>query len=65
MGESAGSGAYELITMGRIGVDLYPLQTGVPLPQVTSAIVASRLECFSAMPTPSEVEDALKAGAVL
>ncbi|MFD0315119.1 5-dehydro-2-deoxygluconokinase [Streptomyces flavalbus] len=28
--------AYELITMGRIGVDLYPLQTGVPLPQVTS-----------------------------
>ncbi|MEU3250116.1 5-dehydro-2-deoxygluconokinase [Streptomyces sp. NPDC006997] len=28
--------AYELITMGRIGVDLYPLQTGVPLPRVTS-----------------------------
>uniref|UniRef100_A0AAU3HXF0 5-dehydro-2-deoxygluconokinase n=1 Tax=Streptomyces sp. NBC_01393 TaxID=2903851 RepID=A0AAU3HXF0_9ACTN len=28
--------AYELITMGRIGVDLYPLQTGVPLSQVTS-----------------------------
>ncbi|MGQ4329775.1 5-dehydro-2-deoxygluconokinase [Streptomyces hayashii] len=28
--------AYDLITMGRIGVDLYPLQTGVPLPQVTS-----------------------------
>ena len=27
---------YDLITMGRIGVDLYPLQTGVPLPQVTS-----------------------------
>lgn len=26
--------AYDLITMGRIGVDLYPLQTGVPLPQV-------------------------------
>lgn len=25
---------YDLITMGRIGVDLYPLQTGVPLPQV-------------------------------
>ncbi|NGO07247.1 5-dehydro-2-deoxygluconokinase [Streptomyces sp. HC44] len=36
MGESAESSAYELITMGRIGVDLYPLQTGVPLPQVTS-----------------------------
>ncbi|MFD9389646.1 5-dehydro-2-deoxygluconokinase [Streptomyces sp. NPDC060000] len=28
--------AYDLIAMGRIGVDLYPLQTGVPLPQVTS-----------------------------
>ncbi|KKD03808.1 5-dehydro-2-deoxygluconokinase [Streptomyces sp. WM6386] len=26
--------AYDLITMGRIGVDIYPLQTGVPLPQV-------------------------------
>ncbi|CAM5396491.1 5-dehydro-2-deoxygluconokinase [Streptomyces viridochromogenes] len=28
--------AYDVITMGRIGVDLYPLQTGVPLSQVTS-----------------------------
>ena len=27
---------YDLITMGRIGVDLYPLQTGVPLAQVES-----------------------------
>jgi 5-dehydro-2-deoxygluconokinase len=27
---------FDLITMGRIGVDLYPLQTGVPLPQVES-----------------------------
>ncbi|MDW6062713.1 5-dehydro-2-deoxygluconokinase [Streptomyces sp. FXJ1.4098] len=25
---------YDLITMGRIGVDIYPLQIGVPLPQV-------------------------------
>ncbi|OIJ88288.1 5-dehydro-2-deoxygluconokinase [Streptomyces colonosanans] len=25
---------FDLITMGRLGVDLYPLQTGVPLPQV-------------------------------
>ncbi|MFI1966114.1 5-dehydro-2-deoxygluconokinase [Streptomyces pathocidini] len=25
---------FDLITMGRIGVDIYPLQTGVPLPQV-------------------------------
>ena len=23
--------SFDLITMGRIGVDLYPLQTGVPL----------------------------------
>ncbi|GGS71403.1 5-dehydro-2-deoxygluconokinase [Streptomyces griseoviridis] len=28
--------AYDVITIGRTGVDLYPLQTGVPLPQVTS-----------------------------
>ncbi|MEU1201056.1 5-dehydro-2-deoxygluconokinase [Streptomyces sp. NPDC005813] len=28
--------AYDLITMGRIGVDLYPLQTGVTLARVTS-----------------------------
>ncbi|MGP3983660.1 5-dehydro-2-deoxygluconokinase [Streptomyces sp. KR80] len=26
--------SFDLITMGRIGVDVYPLQTGVPLPQV-------------------------------
>ncbi|MFD8377667.1 5-dehydro-2-deoxygluconokinase [Streptomyces sp. NPDC059679] len=25
---------YDLITMGRIGVDIYPLQIGIPLPQV-------------------------------
>ncbi|NLU66446.1 5-dehydro-2-deoxygluconokinase [Streptomyces sp. HNM0574] len=25
---------FDVLTMGRIGVDLYPLQTGVPLPQV-------------------------------
>ncbi len=77
--------AYDLITMGRIGVDLYPLRTGVPLPQVTSfgrflggsaanqtmryadaagAIVASRLECSSAMPTPDEIQAAVTAGAV-
>ncbi|MEU5436791.1 5-dehydro-2-deoxygluconokinase [Streptomyces sp. NPDC020719] len=29
-------GPYDVITMGRIGVDLYPLQTGVPLSRVTS-----------------------------
>ncbi|MHC0429736.1 5-dehydro-2-deoxygluconokinase [Streptomyces sp. O3] len=27
-------GAYDVVTMGRIGVDLYPLRTGVPLAQV-------------------------------
>lgn len=25
---------YDVITMGRIGVDIYPLQTGVPLARV-------------------------------
>ncbi|MGW8380220.1 5-dehydro-2-deoxygluconokinase [Streptomyces sp. ODS28] len=28
------SAPYDVLTMGRIGVDIYPLQTGVPLPQV-------------------------------
>ncbi|GHE62287.1 5-dehydro-2-deoxygluconokinase [Streptomyces longispororuber] len=32
----AQAGPYDVITMGRIGVDLYPLQTGVPLARVTS-----------------------------
>ncbi|MCI3930788.1 5-dehydro-2-deoxygluconokinase [Streptomyces sp. AN091965] len=32
----AGADPYDVITMGRIGVDLYPLQTGVPLSQVTT-----------------------------
>ncbi|GGT92130.1 MULTISPECIES: 5-dehydro-2-deoxygluconokinase [Streptomyces] len=31
-----GTEPYDLITMGRIGVDLYPLQVGVALPQVES-----------------------------
>jgi 5-dehydro-2-deoxygluconokinase len=30
------SNPFDVITMGRIGVDIYPLQTGVPLPQVES-----------------------------
>lgn len=30
------SDPYDVITMGRIGVDLYPLQAGVPLDEVTS-----------------------------
>ncbi|MCW7945230.1 5-dehydro-2-deoxygluconokinase [Streptomyces hygroscopicus] len=33
---AAPGGPFDLITMGRIGVDLYPLQMGVRLPQVTS-----------------------------
>ena len=28
-GSDLGDGAFEVLTMGRIGVDLYPLQTGV------------------------------------
>ncbi|GAB3695690.1 5-dehydro-2-deoxygluconokinase [Saccharopolyspora tripterygii] len=30
------SDRFDVITVGRIGVDIYPLQTGVPLPQVES-----------------------------
>jgi sugar/nucleoside kinase (ribokinase family) len=36
MAKSA-SQPFDLITMGRIGVDLYPLQTGVPLARVESS----------------------------
>ena len=28
--------SFEVITMGRLGIDLYPLQSGVPLGSVTS-----------------------------
>jgi 5-dehydro-2-deoxygluconokinase len=54
---------FDLITMGRIGVDLYPLQTGVPLPQVETfgkflggsaanvAVAAARLGRTSAVIT--------------
>lgn len=63
---SAGSpdtDAFDLITMGRVGVDIYPLQTGVPLPQVESfgkflggsptnvAVAAARLGHSSAVIT--------------
>jgi 5-dehydro-2-deoxygluconokinase len=53
----------DVITMGRIGVDIYPLQTGVPLPQVESfgkflggsptnvAVAAARLGRASAVIT--------------
>ncbi|MEU8979178.1 5-dehydro-2-deoxygluconokinase [Streptomyces sp. NPDC048309] len=53
--ESSDAESFDVITMGRIGVDLYPLQTGVPLAQVESfgkflggsatnvAVAASRL----------------------
>ncbi|WP_159774421.1 5-dehydro-2-deoxygluconokinase [Streptomyces sp. HM190] len=61
MPESAES--FDLITMGRIGVDLYPLQTGVPLARVESfgkflggsaanvAVAAARLGDTSAVIT--------------
>ncbi|MFB8269376.1 5-dehydro-2-deoxygluconokinase [Streptomyces sp. NPDC055955] len=54
---------YDLITMGRIGVDLYPLQTGVPLAEVDTfgkflggsssnvAVAAARLGCRTATVT--------------
>lgn len=52
---------FDVLTMGRIGVDIYPLQTGVPLPQVETfgkflggsptnvAVAASRLGRSSAV----------------
>lgn len=55
------SDRFDVITMGRIGVDIYPLQTGVPLPQVETfgkylggtatnvAVAASRLGHRSAV----------------
>jgi 5-dehydro-2-deoxygluconokinase len=36
MNSAASSHHYDLVTMGRVGVDLYPLQTGVGLEDVTS-----------------------------
>jgi 5-dehydro-2-deoxygluconokinase len=32
----AGAGRYDVLTMGRVGVDLYPLQASVPLENVTT-----------------------------
>jgi 5-dehydro-2-deoxygluconokinase len=32
----AGSVPYDVLTIGRVGVDIYPLQTGVPLEEVTT-----------------------------
>ena len=56
----------EVLTMGRVGVDLYPLQAGVGLDRVdtfakwlggsaTNVAVAGRLACSDAMPTAAEV----------
>jgi 5-dehydro-2-deoxygluconokinase len=57
------SASFDLLTMGRIGVDLYPLQTGVPLSEVESfgkflggsaanvAVAAARLGRASAVLT--------------
>ncbi|MEU0129140.1 5-dehydro-2-deoxygluconokinase [Streptomyces sp. NPDC006289] len=54
---------YDVITMGRIGVDIYPLQTGVPLAEVETfgkflggsptnvAVAAARLGCRTAVIT--------------
>jgi 5-dehydro-2-deoxygluconokinase len=33
-GTAAPAGAFDVLTMGRVGVDLYPLQSGVPLAEV-------------------------------
>ena len=43
-----------VLTVGRVGVDLYPQRVGVPLDQVET-FVAGRLACSDAMPTIAEV----------
>jgi len=57
------TGAYEVLTIGRVGVDIYPLQAGVPLAHVTTfgkflggsatnvAVAAARLGRHSAVIT--------------
>jgi len=63
MTDRAGDAAYDLITTGRIGVDLYPLQTGRSLADVETfakslggspsnvAVAAARLGCRTAVIT--------------
>jgi 5-dehydro-2-deoxygluconokinase len=34
--DAAGTAPYDVLTIGRVGVDIYPLQTGVPLEEVTT-----------------------------
>ncbi|MFJ8081277.1 5-dehydro-2-deoxygluconokinase [Streptomyces sp. NPDC096205] len=46
-------------------IEGWDLETTVRHANAAGAIVASRLECSSAMPTPAEIEAALSAGAVL
>ena len=55
----------ELLTVGRVSVDLYPQQSGVPLSGVSSfakSIVAGRLMCSDAMPTTAEINAVLAGG---
>jgi 5-dehydro-2-deoxygluconokinase len=61
-----------VLTTGRSGVDVHPLQIGVGLPagwplrrllslaNAAGALVASRLACADAVPTPDEVERMLE-----
>jgi 5-dehydro-2-deoxygluconokinase len=68
----AGSPQYfDLITMGRIGVDLYPLETGVPLARVETfgkflggsaanvAVAAARMGRSAAVITRTPAEPVL------
>jgi hypothetical protein len=52
----------EMLTIGRVSVDLYPEQVGVSLApdlQLNDADVAARLGCADEMPSLAEVEELL------
>ena len=55
----------KVVTVGRVSVDLYPEQIGVPLERTlrfanaAGALVASRLGCADHMPTRAEIEELL------
>ena len=56
MTTEAGEAQFDLVMVGRVGIDIYPLQEEVGL----EGVVAIRAERSTAMPSSVEVEDALE-----
>jgi hypothetical protein len=52
MTTEAGEAQFDLVMVGRVGIDIYPLQE--------EGVVAIRAERSTAMPSSVEVEDALE-----